>query len=292
MSPQRHKPQWLALLVTVLALVLVLRPEPARQFQSIGALVFEPVELGISGLLEQFDQVWVTLQKVGQLARSNDQLRDDVDRLQSELVRMRELEAENRNLRDLLRLTQPAGPSEIIPTTKMASDPSPFIQSITVDRGANDGVREGMVVVTNAGLVGRVLRSEALTSKVLLITDTSSSLTGRLQIVDRELGSADAGASSDLRATGTVRGFRVEREQVVRHILVMQYIPHDVPVGMSDYVITSNLGGAFPEGLVVGRIIQTRRKDSDPLQEAYIEPAVDMNRLERMYILGAPAPLS
>lgn len=285
MRAQRQMPRWVAFLVTALALVLVLRPEPARQFESIGTVVFEPVELGLTGMIAQVEGVVTAFQRVAELSHSNEQLREEVDRLESKLVRMRELELENRELRELLRLRQEAGPSVIIPVSKMASDASLFVQSIKIDRGRDDGVHERMAVVTSAGLVGRVARVEAGTAMVLLITDVNSSLTARLQPAE---GPSDTGDGP--RATGTVRGFRTERDQGARPILVMQHIPQDVQVGMGDVVLTSNLSGDFPEGIRVGRVVQTRRTDSDPLQEAFVEPAVDVNRLERMYVVAqAPA---
>ena len=54
--------------------LLVLRPEPARQFESVGTRVFEPVELGLSGLIGQFEEIGGTIQKIGELARQNRRL--------------------------------------------------------------------------------------------------------------------------------------------------------------------------------------------------------------------------
>ena len=56
-----------------------------------------------------------------------------------------------------------------------------------------------------------------------------------------------------------------------------------------DLVITSDLGGIFPEGLAVGRVVQVRGRDGNLFQEALLEPSVEMNRLERLYVVGDPA---
>src|ERR671936_20905 len=178
MRAQRPMSRWTAVLITFIAAVLVLRPEPARQFESVGTRVFEPVELGLSGLMGQLEEIGSTLQKVGELARQNERYREQIDRYEAQLVRMRELEAENQDLRNLLGLRQKAGPSALIPVRKMGSDPSPFIGSFMVDKGEDDGVRSGMTVATLKGLVGRVIRAEASTAKVLLITDLNSAVTG------------------------------------------------------------------------------------------------------------------
>ena len=68
----------------------------------------------------------------------------------------------------------------------------------------------------------------------------------------------------------------------------MEKIPQEDKLDVGDVVITSDLGGVFPEGLVVGTVSQVRRRDGDLFQEAVVEPAVEMSRLERLYVIGDP----
>jgi rod shape-determining protein MreC len=273
MRAQRPMPRWTAVAITFIAAVLVLRPEPARQFESVGTRVFEPVELGLSGLITQVVEVGSTIQKIGELAGQNARYREEIGRYETQLVRMRELEAENHDLRNLIGLRQKMGPGELIPVRKIAADPSPFVDSFTVDKGEDDGVRTGMTVATSRGLVGRVARSAATTAKVLLITDTNSAVTGRVQ-------------SSG--ATGVVRGRADLKSPADEAKLLMEKIPQQDTLQADDLVITSDLGGIFPEGLVIGKVVQVRRRDGDLFQEAILEPAVEMTKLERLYVVGEP----
>lgn len=269
-------PRWLAILVVVAAAILVFTPEPARQVESIGTRILAPVQFGVSGLFGQAEEVASVVRRIAELARQNDQYREEIDRLQAEVVRLRELEVENRDLRNLLGLKQNAAAGELIPVRVIARDPSPYVQSITIDRGTDDGLREGMTVITWRGVVGRITRVAPTSSRVLLINDVNSSISGRLQ-------------SAEGRVTGIIRG-RAEGG------LLMQHIPQDETLQTGETVITSDLGGVVPEGLVVGQISQIRRKDVDVFQEALIEPAADLKRLERLYVLanssagGAGAP--
>lgn len=267
MRAKRQMPPWTAVVITLITAVLVLRPEPARQFESVGTRLFEPVELGVSGVIGQVEEVGATLQKISELARQNERYRDQIDQLETHLVRMRELEAENQDLRNLLGLRGKAGPGEFIPVRKISADPNPFVGAFMVDKGEDDGVRAGMTVATSRGLVGRVIRSEGSTAKVQLITDANSAVTGR-------------GQSSG--ATGVIRG-RAESS------LFMEKIPFEDRLQSGELVVTSDLGGIFTEGLVVGRIAQVFRRDGDLFQEAVIETAVDVGRLERLYVIGDPA---
>jgi rod shape-determining protein MreC len=274
---RRPMPRWPAVVVTILAAILVLRPEPARQFESVGTRMFEPVELGLSGLIGQIQEIGGTIQKIGELSRQNDRYREQMDRYEAQLVRMRELETENEDLRNLLGLRQRTGPGELIPVRKIAGDPNPFVGSVTLDRGEDDGVRTGMTVATSRGLVGRVVRSSASTSKVLLLTDINSAVTGRVQSTG---------------ATGVVRGRADPRLAADEPKLLMEKIPQGDRLQPGDVVITSDLGGIFPEGLVVGKVVQVRGRDGDLFQEALLDPAVEMTRLERLYVIGDPAQRS
>jgi rod shape-determining protein MreC len=271
MRAQRPMSRWTAVVITLIAAVLVLRPEPARQFESVGTRVFEPVEFGISGLIGQVEDFGGTVQKIGDLASQNARYKEQIDRYETQLVRMRELEAENQDLRNLLGLRQKAGLGELIPVRKIAGDPNPFVGSFTVDKGEDDGVRVGVTVATSRGLVGRVIRSATSTAKVLLITDTNSAVTGRVQSTG---------------ATGVVRGRADARLPAEDAKLLMEKIPQEDRLQGGDVVITSDLGGLFPEGLVVGTVVQVRRRDGDLFQEALLEPAVEMSRLERLYVIG------
>jgi rod shape-determining protein MreC len=271
MTPARRRTRpWIfTLLLLGLIGVFLFTPGTRRNVEAIGTRIFEPAQNTISRLLGQVDDVTTVVEKMTELSHQNAQYREEIDRLQAEIARLRELEVENRDLRSLLGLKQRTGNSELLPVRAIARDPSPFVQSITIDRGTDDGVREGMLVITWRGVVGRVNRLGPTSSKVLLITDTSSSIGGRVQ-------------GSESRVTGIIRG-RQEGG------LIMQRIPQEESLQTGDTVVTSDLGGIMPEGLVIGQIVQIRRRDVDVFQEAMIEPSSDMKALERLYLLISPS---
>jgi rod shape-determining protein MreC len=137
---------------------------------------------------------------------------------------------------------------------------------VTIDRGASDGVRQDAVVITHKGLVGRVERVNPTSAKVRLINDLNSSVGVRLQ--------------TEARTTGVLRG------QSQGNSLVIAFIRQDDPVQPGDTVLTSGQGEVFPEGYVVGKVARVERKDADPFQAAVVEPAVAMDKLERLYVLA------
>ena len=265
-TPRRRLPRWVSTLVVVLVAVALLTPGPWRQLESVGSSVLAPIQMGVSGTVGEIASVVDTMQRVRDLAHQNNEYRDEIHQLESELVRMRELEVENRDLRNLLAMKERTGPGALVPVSVIARDDTPYVEAITIDRGANDGIRQDAVVITHKGLVGRVERVNPLSAKVRLINDLNSSVGVRLQ--------------TESRTTGVLRG------QSQGNLMVIAYIPQTDGVQPGDVVITSGLGEVYPEGLVVGKVARVERKDADPFQAAVVEPAVDMDKLERLYVLA------
>ena len=200
------------------------------------------------------------------LANENADYKDQVAELQSEVVKMHELEIENADLRNLLSMKTRTGPGALIPVQVIARDDSPYVQAITIDHGALDGIKQDAVVITHEGLVGLVEKVDPTSSKIRLINDLNSAVSVRLQ--------------SESRTTGVLRG------QSQGNLMVIAYIPQTEDVSAGDVVLTSGLGGIYPEGLVVGKVARVEHNDADPFQAAVVESAVAMDKLERLYVLS------
>ena len=153
-SPRRGLPRWASTLVVVLVAVALLAPGPWRALEKIGSSVLAPMQMGLSGTLGEIAGVFETVQRVRDLAEENRRYRDELDHQQAELVRIKELEAENNDLRSLLSMKERAGPGALLPVSVIARDDTPYVEAITIDRGTSGGVHEGSVVVTTRGLVG------------------------------------------------------------------------------------------------------------------------------------------
>ena len=262
---RRPFPRWLALGVLALAAALVVMQGPALRVEAWGSTLLVSLQGALAGAVSGTLGTVTTIQQARQLREQNVAYRDEIDRLQAEMVGLRELELENQDLRNLLGLRQQAPPGEMIAVRVVARDPLPFAQVLVVDGGSEQGVREDLPVLTWRGLVGRVIEVQPTSARVLLVTDANSSISGRIQ-------------NPDSRATGVIRG---RNDQW----LLMQYLPQQEQVQTGDLVITSGLGGVFPAGLPIGKVAQVRRRDQDLFQEALLEPVAPLAHLERLYVL-------
>jgi rod shape-determining protein MreC len=195
------------------------------------------------------------------------------NKLMVENVRLLEVERENEQLRQLLNYTR-TNPQFNFQTTTVVGrsiglDPSNLLYFVYVDVGARDGVAKNMPVITERGLVGRVTAVGPNSAQVLMLIDPASSVNVLIQ---------------NSRATGVVRGN-------IDGTLLMERIPQSETINPGDIVLTSGLGGNFPDKLVVGQVTEVIRRDQDMFQTARIRPTVDFNKLETMLIITSFAPV-
>lgn len=264
---------WLISLITIaLVGVIILFSFNLPQMRFVSNLLQQPFSILMApfhGPAESTSGLWRTLQQAGDLQAENTILREKIGALEAEVASLQDLGRENQYLREQLRLQQSDPTLQRSPARVIARDPNSLLRSIIIVPQREEQLREGMTVVTAAGLAGRVVQANPRSAKVLLITDTTSAVTA----MDQET-----------RAGGVVVGQRGP-------LLLMRYISQGDVVRVGDLVLTSGVGGIFPEGIPIGRIVSVSRRDVDLYQQAFIEPAVDFDELERVLVITNYVPL-
>jgi rod shape-determining protein MreC len=211
---------------------------------------------GLSGLLTPGGDSAALQARIDALEAENVQLR-------AENVQLREDAADLNLLSGLLDYERTKPDNRYAAANVIGRDTSPFLGYIMIDLGSDDGLARDMPVVTQQGLVGSIVQITCCASVVRLVTDTDSAVSARLQT------SRDEGI-----ALGTFSGG-----------LELQYLSQQASVAPGDIVLTSGLGGSYPEGLVVGTVSAVQRQDYEVLQKAILTPAVDFSRLEIVLVI-------
>ncbi|MGI5835880.1 MAG: rod shape-determining protein MreC [Chloroflexota bacterium] len=256
-------PWWIGAIVALIALILILQPSLAKQVENYSNQLFAPVASAANGVSNSISDFWRTITSIGILHQTVQRQQEEIDRLNFELIRMNELEQENEDLRRLLEFKRTRPDLKLLPVRVLGTDATGMVDTIVIDKGANDGIEEDMAVITWRGLVGRVIQVTPVTSYVLLITDVNSSIAVRVQ-------------DPASRASGIVTG-RKEGGLLMKHILQQELIQ------TGDLVITSGVGGSLPQGLPVGTVVRVQKRNVEMFQEALLEPSADTTKLERLY---------
>jgi rod shape-determining protein MreC len=192
-----------------------------------------------------------------------------VDTLTIDNLRLKEVEAENARLRELLRFAQINPLSDYrggqVIARVISRGPSNYLSSLTIDLGSEHGIKAGMPVVTERGLVGRVYKVGPTSSIILPLTDPSSGVPAMVK-------------RSSSRAVGVVNGNAGMQP-------VLEFIAQDADVSLGDEIITSGLGGNFPKGITIGQVLEVNKQDFDMYQEAVIRPTVNFDQLEFVLVI-------
>ena len=240
--------------------------------QPIESLAFRPLG-SIGGWLSvRIDAVGDLLSSPADIAALRGRVQEleaENAQLQQEIIGLRERVAEAEVLSALVQYARSQPDSSYLATRVISRDVSPFIRSIWIQAGSDDGIAHGMPVVTNRGLVGRVVEVFATASRVQLITDPDNAVSVRLQD-SRADGLLEAQLNGEIRVTA---------------------IDQDTEVQEGEIVLTSGLGGLYPANIPVGQITNVRRRDFEIFQQAVIQPSVDFDEIELVLVITNFRPL-
>ena len=220
-----------------------------------------PVERMVTLPVTFVRRVWNGYLSLVGVNEENQGLRSRIAELEDENLQYREAIVASERFQRLRHLRERKDMA-LVPATVIAQDLSPWFRSVIINRGASAGIATGMPVLADAGVVGVVAGTTPNAARVLLLVDPQSRIDVYVQRT---------------RARGTVRGTAGE-------ICAFEYVVRDEDLQVGDLLLTSGLDRVFPKGLPIGRITALERRPYGLFLEAEIEPAVDLHRLEEVFV--------
>ncbi len=263
MSPGRVRLLFAALLVGQLFLLAAQEPDrdgagsllEGAALRGLGPLA-RTVDAGSRGLASaRQDLRWRD-----DLAAENRALRQEVLELRRRELRMAGLEEEIASLSKTLAFSRRHATALRIAEVVYA-DYSSWLRSLVLYVGAGAAHRN-QPVLSDDGLVGRVIRVAGAYAKVQLLTDRAASAGVQL---------------SRSRRQGVVRGSSPGE-------LLLDFIPRQAEVEIGETVLTAGIDGVYPRGIRVG-VVKSVEPGSEVFHRIVVEPAVDFSRLSHVYLL-------
>ncbi len=196
------------------------------------------------------------------VARENDQLKLEVQRLISEKNQLVERLASQKRLAKLMAYDD-GWEKKAVVASVIGKDATQWSKVVVINKGTQHGIKDHLAVVTDAGVIGQVIHAGPNTSKVLLIVDGRSAVDALFQ---------------DNRISGVVVGMGENECQ-------LKFVPNTADVKVGDSVLSSGLGGIFPKGLIIGKVSQVSKKKQGLFQEITLTPSSDLSRLEEVLVL-------
>lgn len=193
------------------------------------------------------------------ILRENRRLKKELELLKAKLTQLEEAQLENTRLYKVLDFKEKF-PLETVACQVIGRDPSNWFNTIIINKGKNDGIKEGTIVLNFAGLVGRVIETHPAICKVMLITDPSSKVAAKIQRTRDE----------------------AVLEGVYKDLCRMKYLPLESKILEGDKVITSGHSQIYPEGLLIGEVVNISKDPSNLYKIALIRPEAELLKLEEV----------
>ena len=224
-------------------------------FNYVGNLIDDFVEL--RNVQEENDKLKTSIERVDAIETENIELRREIDELKKEL-----------NIDYVLT------DYDYLNATVISRNIGYWYNTLTIDKGTNNGISEGMVVVNSTGLIGKIIKTTTFTSEVRLITTSDTNNKISVSISD---------------GNGKINGL-INRYDYENNFLEIEGISNTEEVKVGDYVYTSGLGGVFPSGILIGTVESITTDEYDLAKIINVKPSINSNDINYVSVLKRKDP--
>ena len=249
--------------IVLLGVLYILPPVVSEPFHFAVNVVAQPIERVFSFLGFKIGETFSVFSSIGSFKEENARLLADNLALQSDNARLHDIERENTLLREQL-----GAPKDVrwdtVAAEVIGRDAEGSGRWIAINRGSADGLTKGMAVVVGGGIIVGQVDTVSLTSATVLVLTHPDSV---INVMDEVTG-----------ARGVVRG-----EYGLG--IVLDMVPQTDTLNTGDRIITSGLGGTFPQSLVIGTLGDIRQTPDRLFQQAAIKPVIATDRVRFVEVI-------
>ena len=194
--------------------------------------------------------------------QENQSLKQKIDTIHELEVQLSELKRDNQKMKETLKLQDTLNDYTLVNATVIARNPDTWRDVITINKGSNDGIQPQMSVMSDNGLVGKVLDVNPTSARIALLSNADNTLVRVAAMIQNE----------KEPIYGTITGYDEKT-----NMLVMSQIQATQDIKVGDKVVTSGLGGISPNSLYIGTVEEVAMDRFGLYKEVKIRPAADTN---------------
>lgn len=194
--------------------------------------------------------------------QENQSLKQKIDTIHELEVQLSELKRDNQKMKETLKLQDTLNDYTLVNATVIARNPDTWRDVITINKGSNDGIQPQMSVMSDNGLVGKVMDVNPTSARVALLSNADNTLVRVAAMIQNE----------KEPIYGTITGYDDKS-----NMLVMSQIQATQDINVGDKVVTSGLGGISPNSLYIGTVEEVAMDRFGLYKEVKIRPAADTN---------------
>jgi rod shape-determining protein MreC len=263
---KKNSPQSIQLIVILLVALGLIGLALSGYLTPVSRILVNPIVSAQTWLAKRYQAIQSLItqpEDINTLRQNNLELEAENSRLQVQIIELQQQVTEAELLATLVDYERRHVDNKYIAASVIARDINPFMHYVIIDRGSDDGLRKGMPVITQQGLVGNIAAVTAGAARVQLINDPGSSINVILQQSGVE---------------GVVNG------QITGEI-ELDMVSKSATIQPGDLVLTSGLGGKYPANIVIGQVVTIRSDAFSLFQSASVQPAVDFSQLDIVLII-------
>ena len=215
-------------------------------------------------LKESFD-FFINFSKVKQ---ENEELAAKNAELENKLIEYNRMKEENTTLREMFDYSQANQNYNYLGCNIVGYSGGNISNGYIIDKGTNEGVKKDMIVITPAGLVGKVTKSESNYSIVQTILNENIAVASMVE--------------STRETTGILQGVTDHKN---KNLTILSNIPIDSEMEEGDVILTSGLGGMYPQEIRIGEVVSVEVDSVGIMKKAIVKPYVDFNKLEGLFVV-------
>lgn len=220
------------------------------------------IQSGFSIVSGGGSSVWNGYINLINVQEENQQLVEEVKRLRSQVIYLKEKAATGDRLMELLKLGDTSAVKHVAANV-IAKDPTNWYGALVINKGEEDGIKPNMGVITAEGVIGRIVKTAPDYSRVLLLSDRNSAIAGLIQRT----------------------GYEGIAEGQQGRVLKLNYIMTDADAIDGDIVITSGTDGVFPRGIVIGRINKIEKPQNRLFQSIELIPVATLSKVREVMVI-------
>ena len=198
-----------------------------------------------------------------EIINENQKLKEENLNLKSQMQQVYKLESENKRLYELMD-SKPKTNDEYVFADIISTSNIRDKHQILINRGSKDGIKLGSSIVDSNGIIGHVIRDQIFASEVLLISDLEHAIP--IEVVRTGLRSIAVGTGDHTR-------------------LKINMLPVNSDIQKEDILITSGLGGRYPEGFPVGTVKNIKSNSGESFLEVEILPFANLKTINEVWII-------
>ena len=200
--------------------------------------------------------------------QENEELAAKNAELENKLIEYNRMKEENTTLREMFDYSQANQNYNYLGCNIVGYSGGNISNGYIIDKGINDGVKKDMIVITPAGLVGKVTKSESNYSIVQTILNENIAVASMVE--------------STRETTGILQGITDSKN---KNLTMLSNIPIDSEIKEGDVILTSGLGGMYPQEIRIGEVVSVEVDSVGIMKKAIVKPYVDFNKLEGLFVV-------